>query len=305
MTKTRIGHRLLRTAVACGVGLFSVAGVAVPASIASAAASHPAASSSSSKGVTISSTGLKPGAIKHVWLIILENKSYDATFTGLNQNSYLWKTLPRQGVLLKKYYGTGHSSMDNYLSLVSGQAPEEDTQEDCSVTNKTIGPNSDIESKGGSLFRNQNFGQMYSPANATQPSGANAPQGENGCTYPTDVPTLFNQLNAAGKTWKGYAQGIGGAQTPGSTSFQANTVPDREAAACHGPGTPANNPDTNPTNMAGDFPAGVTTLTAAQPNDQYVAKHFPFGWFESLTGAVQSDNSVAPPLNEPSGGGTN
>ena len=107
-----------------------MAGVAVPASIASAAPAHPA---SSSKEVTISSTGLKSGAIKHVWLIILENKSYDATFTGLNQNSYLWKTLPKQGVLLKNYYGTGHSSMDNYLSLVSGQAPEEDTQEDCSV----------------------------------------------------------------------------------------------------------------------------------------------------------------------------
>lgn len=85
----------------------------------------------------------------------------------------------------------------------------------------------------------------------------------------------------------------------------ANTVPNREAATCAGPGTAANNPDTNPTNMAGDFPAGVTTLTAAQPNDQYVAKHFPFGWFESLTGAVQSDNSVSPPLNEPPGGGTN
>src|SRR6201994_2044689 len=261
MTMSRTGRRLSRAAVACGVGLLSVAGVAVPASIAAASPTHPA---TQTKTVTLSSTGLKSGAIKHVWLIILENKSYDATFTGLNENSYLWKTLPKQGVLLKKYYGTGHSSMDNYLSLVSGQAPEEDTQEDCSVTNKTIGPNSDIESKGGSLFRNQNFGQMYAPANASQPSGANAPQGENGCTYPTDVPTLFNQLNAAGKTWKGYAQDIGGAQPPGSTSFQANGVPDREAAACHGPGTPANNPDTNPTNMASDFPPGVTTLTGAQ-----------------------------------------
>ena len=71
----------------CGVGLFSVAGVAVPASIAAAAPAKPS-------GLTITSTGLKPGPIKHVWLIILENKSYDATFTGLNQNSYLWKTLP-------------------------------------------------------------------------------------------------------------------------------------------------------------------------------------------------------------------
>src|SRR6201995_368497 len=137
------------------------------------------ASANTANGVSITSAGVKPGQIKHVWLIILENKSYDATFTGLNQNSYLWKTLPSQGVLLKNYYGTGHSSMDNYLSLVSGQAPEEDTQEDCSVTNKTIGPNSDILSKGGSLFRNQNFGQVSSPAKASQPSGAHGPLGAN------------------------------------------------------------------------------------------------------------------------------
>ncbi len=214
-----------------------------------------------------------------MWLIILENKSYDATFTGLNQNSYLWKTLPEQGVLLKKYYGTGHSSMDNYISLVSGQSPNEDTQEDCSVANKTIGPNSDILHTG-SPRSNLNYGQMNSPANASQPSGANAPLGENGCTYPTDVPTLFNQLSAAGRPG-GYAQDIGGPQMPGSPEYQPDTVPVREAAACAGPGTAANNPDTNPTDMAGDYPAGVTTFTAAQPDDQYVAKHFPFPWFQS------------------------
>src|SRR5208283_3214487 len=178
MTFSRTGHRLLRAAVACGVGLFSVAGVAVPASIAAAAPARPS-------GLTISSTGLHSGAIKHVWLIILENKSYDATFTGLNQNSYLWKTLPQQGVLLKKYYGTGHFSQDNYISLVSGQGPQQDTQSDCSVVNKTIGPNSTILSKG-SLRKNPNYGQVNSPANAAQPSGANAPNGQNGCTYPTD-----------------------------------------------------------------------------------------------------------------------
>ena len=71
----------------------------------------------------ITSTGTPVGGIKHVWLIILENKSYDETFTGLNQNSYLWQTLPQQGALLTNYYGTGHFSMDNYISLVSGQSP--------------------------------------------------------------------------------------------------------------------------------------------------------------------------------------
>jgi len=40
--------------------------------------------------------GLAPGAINHVWLIILENKSYEETFTGLNNNSYLWQTLPSE-----------------------------------------------------------------------------------------------------------------------------------------------------------------------------------------------------------------
>ena len=51
--------------------------------------------------------GLSAGSIQHVWLIILENKSYDETFTGLNNNSYLWQTLPSEGVLLQNYYGTG------------------------------------------------------------------------------------------------------------------------------------------------------------------------------------------------------
>ena len=109
--------------------MLSLAGLMVPAAVI-------AAPSARASEVTITSTGLRPGEIKHVWLIILENKSYDATFSGLNQNTYLWKTLPAQGILLKNYYGTGHFSMDNYISLVSGQAPEQDTQEDCSVSAK-------------------------------------------------------------------------------------------------------------------------------------------------------------------------
>ena len=248
---------------------------------------------------------LRSGAIRHVWLIILENKSYDATFSGLNQNSYLWKGLPRQGALLTNYYGTGHASMDNYLSLVSGQAPEQDTQFDCSIQNKLIAPNSAIVTAGGSLRKNKNYGQLDPPVNARQPSGANAPHGAYGCSYPTQVPTLFNQFNAAGVSWKGYAQDLGGAQAQGATRFRPVTVPDREAAACGGPGRRSNNPDTNPTDMAGDFAPGVLTLTGGQPNDQYVAKHFPIPWFESLTGAVRPSGRPTPPLNEPANAGTN
>ena len=176
-------------------------------------------------------------------------------------------------MLLKNYYGTGHSSQDNYLSMVSGQAPEEDTQSDCSVKDYDFGSNASIVKSG------KNRGQVASTANAAQPSGANAPNGTNGCTYPTDAPTLFNQLDAAGKTWKGYAQDLG-------------NQPGREDAVCGGPGTAANNPTTNPTVMtataANPFPTGVTSFTGAQANDQYVAKHFPFPWFHSLTGTGRS-----------------
>jgi outer membrane usher protein FimD/PapC len=54
---------------------------------------------------------------------------------------------------------------------------------------------------------------------------------------------------------------------------------------CGGPGLARTTPTTNPTFMSATashpFPAGVTSFTGAQANDQYVAKHFPFPWFDS------------------------
>ncbi len=285
--------------------LLSVAGAGFSAA---STGSTPSQQQPPGSGMTISSTGLRQGAIKHVWLIILENKSYDASFTGLNQNTYLWRTLPAQGALLTNYYGTGHSSMDNYISMVSGQAPSEDVQEDCSTTDTLLNSNSAIETGGGSLTRNPDYGQLVSKG------GANAPLGSNGCSFPTDVPTLFNQLNSAGLTWKDYDQDLGGAQNyeqdPGAP-FVADTVPGRDDAACGGPGTSSNNPTTDPLNLTA--PSGdVASYTGAQNVkvngqdfiDQYVAKHNPVPWFESLTGEVNSSGNT-PPLNEPANGGTN
>jgi hypothetical protein len=307
MTLSGTGQRWLRAMTACGVGALALVGIAVPVTVASAAAIP--------KAVTITSTGLRPGAIKHVWLIILENKSYDATFTGLNQNTYLWKTLPEQGALLENYYGTGHSSMDNYLSMVSGQAPSEDVQEDCSAPDTLLNTNSGIESNllTSAGWFNPNYGQLDSKG------GANAALGSNGCSFPTDVPTLFNQFNAAGVTWKDYDQDLGGGQNylqDPDTAFQPETVPGREDAACGGPGTSANNPVTDPLDLATPPALGtsdVVSYTGAQSTsfdgtdyiDQYVAKHNPVPWFESLTGQQNADETVTPPLNEPANGGTN
>jgi hypothetical protein len=199
--------------------------------------------------------GLKLGKVKHVWLIIMENKSFDATFTGLNNNTFLWKTLPEQGVLLKNYYGTGHFSQDNYISMVSGQAPITDTQSDCPFYDKATGT---VDTSGKRLT-DPNFGQFVSAA------GPNAASGTNGCVYPSTVATLFNQFDAAGVSWKGYAQDLGN--------------PD-ESGPAHSAGVEV---------CGAPYATPGATGSTAQPNpgsangtDQYVPKHFPFPWFESL-----------------------
>ncbi len=143
--------------------------------------------------------GSAKGKIGHVWTIILENKSYESTFTGLNQNSYLWKTLPSYGELLTQYYGTGHFSLDNYISAVSGQAPAPDNQADC-PTYKNVAPGFPAAD-----------GQTYAST---------------GCVYPSRVQTLFNQLDGAKKSWKIYAQDMG------------NDPTREDAYKCGAPGDP-------------------------------------------------------------------
>jgi hypothetical protein len=275
-------------------------GATLPLSLSAGAA---AAQTKIPASVQLTPEGLAPGSIKHVWLIIMENKSYDATFTGLNGNSYLWKTLPSQGVLLKNYYGTGHFSQDNYISLVSGQAPEEDTQEDCSTYDNLLNTNAGIETQGPLGAANPNYGQILSKG------GPNAPLGANGCTYPTAVPTLFNQLNASSVSWKAYAQDLGGEQNYVQypyTAYQSETVPGREDATCAGPGSSTNNPNTNPVNLvapSGDVASYTgtqnTNVGGTQYVDQYVAKHFPTSWFESVTGQVNASGGNTPALNQP------
>ena len=223
------------------IGLIALSGASISTSVASMPSASaatptscpagsslqlPAGGSNNQAQCVITSTGTPVGAVKHVWLIILENKSYDETFTGLNQNSYLWQTLPQQGALLTNYYGTGHFSMDNYISLVSGQSPSFDVQDDCSttasmtnnnsgiITNGTVGTVTDTDhttdgagtntvAPNATASNNGNLGQLLTHG------GIDANLGNNGCVYPTDVTTLFNQFNAAGVSWKAYAQDLG------------------------------------------------------------------------------------------------
>jgi hypothetical protein len=118
--------------------------------------------------------------VKHVWVIMLENEDYAGTFGTPSADPYLAKTLVRQGALLKNYYGTGHESNDNYLSIVSGQPPNPDTQSDCQTYVGFLGgiDNHGIE------------------------TGA-------GCVYPATIKNIGNQLTAKGLNWKAYQQDMG------------------------------------------------------------------------------------------------
>ena len=68
--------------------------------------------------------------IGHVFVIVLENESSESTYLH-NPHPYLGKVLQRQGTLLTNYYATGHVSLDNYIAMISGQAPNAQTSSDC------------------------------------------------------------------------------------------------------------------------------------------------------------------------------
>ena len=201
--------------------------------------------------------GVAPGKIKHIWLIVLENKSYDATFTGLNDNSYLWNTLPSQGALLQNYYGTGHSSQDNYIALNSGQAPQTDTQDDCDNYDAFSG----TVDTSGSLSTNPNYGQIASAA------GPNAQPNANGCVYPSNVKTIFNQLDANHISWKLYAQDLGNPDSSGTP---------------HSVGNQYCGADETTVGPTGSTASQYATHGSANTTDQYVAYHNPLPFFESM-----------------------
>lgn len=133
--------------------------------------------------VVIAATSAKK--VGHVFTIMLENSEYEETFVlGLKDAPYLSQTLPKAGALLQFYFGTGHSSLDNYIAMTSGQGPNKATQGDCddaSILGGTGKPKFDAH------------GQVL---------------GKSGCTYPKEMKSLTDQLDSVHKTWKAYMQGM-------------------------------------------------------------------------------------------------
>ncbi|MGH8317107.1 MAG: alkaline phosphatase family protein [Steroidobacteraceae bacterium] len=126
-------------------------------------------------------TGTLP-PIRHVFLIVLENKSFSEAFGREGAAPYLAHTLPAQGALLEDYYAIGHWSLDNYIAMVSGQAPNPATQQDCPQASEFQPSRSGLDAQG-------------------ELPGV-------GCVYPATVRTLADQLEEAGFTWKGYMEDL-------------------------------------------------------------------------------------------------
>ena len=179
--------------------------------------------------------------IQHVFVIVLENEGFDVTFGPNSKAPFLSKTLTSQGVLLNQYFGTGHVSLDNYIAMLSGQAATPDTRNDC---------------------------QVYADFALT----GTTPDGQavgSGCVYPASVKTLPNQLDAVGKTWRGYMEDMG-------------NDPAREAASC---GHPALN--TKDLTQAAEAPSASVPL-----GDQYATRHNPFVYFHSIIDSAACGENV-------------
>jgi hypothetical protein len=157
---------------------------------------------------------------------MLENQAYGKTFGEHTAAPYLARTLVAQGALLSRYYGIGHASLGNYIALVSGQAPNDATQLDCPTFADFMPTAAGLDGHG-------------------QLPGW-------GCVYPKTVPTLADQLEAAGLSWKAYMEDMG-------------KDPARESATCGH--TPVGTPD--------------KTLLASR-SDQYATKHNPFVYFHAI-----------------------
>jgi phosphatidylinositol-3-phosphatase len=195
-------------------------------------------------------TAAAAGKIGHVFVINLENQSYDKTWGPDSAAPYLSQTLRSQGVLLTQYYGVAHHSNPNYLAQISGQASNPMTRNDCTT---------------------------YAPFVQTGTADPGQVLGS-GCVYPASVPTLAGQLSNAGKTWKGYMEDMGTAcrhPNPGAKDTSQNAKINDQYATRHNPfvyfasitsSTDCQNNVVDYSNLAKDLQSAATT-----PNLAYIS----------------------------------
>jgi hypothetical protein len=117
--------------------------------------------------------------VKHAFLIVLGENSYESLFSAAAGVPYLTRTLPKKGELIPDYYGVTGGVLANEIALLSGQGPTAETAVNCpdytAIAPATVSP----------------F--------AEQVEGA-------GCVYPKTVESLPTQLEEKELTWRAYVE---------------------------------------------------------------------------------------------------
>ncbi len=160
-------------------------------------------SPSSGEG-TSSKAAAKLPAIKHVFVVMLDDQPYASAFGPASPAKYLTGTLEKQGELLLRYYAVAHEALADGIALLSGQGPTEATAANCPT---------------------------YSEI-STVSSGSDGQVLGSGCVYRSSTQTLMSQLSAKHLTWKAYVEGIDeGSGTPAACAHPASGAADPAASA--------------------------------------------------------------------------
>ncbi len=150
-------------------------------------------------------------AIKHVFVVMLDQEPYATAFGPASPAHYLTGTLEKKGELLVRYYSVAHEALADGIGLLSGQGPTEATAVNCPVYNEVAPTNSGPDG--------QTLGQ--------------------GCVYPSSTPTLMGQLYAKHLSWKAYVEGLGESPSAPSTCAHPATGAADPSAATLAPGATA------------------------------------------------------------------
>ena len=119
--------------------------------------------------------------IKHAWLIVLGENSYENTYGAAATAPYLTRTLPKKGLLIPNYYGVTAGVLANEVALLSGQGPTLESAANCPaftpITPATVS------------------------VTAEQIEGV-------GCAYPKTVASLPTQLEEKELEWRAYVENM-------------------------------------------------------------------------------------------------
>jgi hypothetical protein len=294
VTMPRPGSRPLPPSMGA-IGKVSCAALATGLVLASCSSAAPAGTAAGSGGggaspatthqpgtaLAAPRAGLAPGKINHIIVIDIENQSFSALLgsgEAAPDAPYLNQTLRAQGEYVPQYFATGHFSLDNYISQISGQSPTTLTKADCA-------------SGGNHDYVNITPG-ADDPSTSLNPGQVDG----QGCVYPAPsaghhgAPTIADQLDAAYPpnptthvaAWRGYEGDMGNI-----ASRDGGTIDPLGGTDCAHPKLGA-----------------LDNAELATPTDQYATRHNPFVWFHSIIDNAKECSANVVPLGKLGQGGS-